>query len=281
MNEDIVLVLGDTHGNLNFIEEAIIRLMRPHGINLLHVVGDFGYWTHTPGGVRFLHDLNDMAHEDNILITFTDGNHENFDRLNVIPIDNDGWRRITPNIWHAPRGHTWTWGRTRFLSLGGANSIDGPDGPAWWKSRMGQGRGPVESGTPIWNGKTFTRLPNDIDLGNWWPQEDITKDDVTRALEAVQGLNIDVMFTHDCPQGVDLPGIQNYPKGDQNRTRVRTVMDDADPSLLVHGHYHLWNTSNLNGTQVVGLAHDGAKDGGQYMFIETNHDQPKAILPDW
>lgn len=281
MNEDIVLVLGDTHGNLNFIEEAIVRLMRPFGINLMHVVGDFGYWTHAPGGKRFLRDLDAMAHEDNVLVTFTDGNHESFDELLELPVDDDGWRRITDNIWHAPRGHTWTWSNTRFLSLGGANSIDGPHGPWWWKSRFGQARGLVKAGTPIATGKGLKRLDRDFDMGNWWPQEDITKDDATNAMANALGLDVDVMFTHDCPTGVEMPGIGGYPAGDQNRMRVRMVMDDVEPSLLVHGHYHLWNTDELNGTQIVGLAHDQAKKGGQYIFIETNHDEPKAILPDW
>lgn len=275
---DLVLVLGDTHGNLKFIREAVNRLAVPHGVDIIHVVGDFGYWTHTNGGMKFLRGLNQLARTHDLLFTFNDGNHENFDDLEEQPVDEDGWRRISGRIWHAPRGHTWEWGNTRFLALGGANSIDGPDGPAWWKARMGQGRGPVEAGTPIWNGKQFVRLSKDIDLENWWPQENVTRADVDRAIEAAQGLDIDVMLTHDCPEGVEIPGIHGYPMGDENRMLIRKAMDEIQPTHLIHGHYHKWVRDQLNDTEIVGLAHDGGKNG-QYIFIET--DETNVIIPEW
>lgn len=292
---DRIMVLGDSHGNFPFVAQAL-RLARKHGCQGLHVVGDFGIWTHVEAGVRFLDDVDELARNFGIVVTFTDGNHENFDYLYGISLDGDGWRRVRPNIWHAPRGHIWRWGDANFMSMGGAHSINGPGGPSWWKlKRIG----------PLDRDLTYDRqdengfvesitIPKGTDLGDWWPQETITDEDVRTAIQNMidwaNGFNphpeIDVLFTHDAPSRISLPArFGDYPAADENRARLQQVYEVAQPKVLVHGHYHFhqqYQDYALN-CLAVSLAHDGSQNDGQYMFIDTDASKESfgAIVPDF
>ena len=288
MNPQRIMVLGDSHGNLPFIQQAL-QLAHKHDCQVVHVVGDFGVWTHVPAGVRFIDETDRMAGELGITVTFTDGNHENFDHLFALPIDDDGWRRLRPNLWHAPRGHIWRWGRINLMSMGGAHSIDGPGGPHWWT----QGRGPLDKDETVnvrdENGFMETIVVSKgKDLGGWWPEETITDDDVERAItnmvEWASELNpypeIDVLFAHDAPTSISLP-FNSYPAGDENRARLQQVYEIAQPQLLVHGHFHMFQQFNdiRHNCLAVCLAHDASKKGGQYMFIDT--DPFEIVVPKW
>ena len=275
-----VMVLGDSHGDLAFMTAAL-NLAHRERCNVVHVVGDFGIWTHRQAGVYFLDEVDEEARSLGLLVTFTDGNHENFDHLYAIPVDEDGWRRVRPRIWHAPRGHIWRWGAINFLSMGGAHSIDGPGGPVWW----GQSRGPLDRASTFMG----MDLPAGTELGNWWPQEVITEEDVQTAIQNMadwaDGFNphqeIDVMFAHDAPSGISLPAkYQGYPAADANRELLQRVYEVAQPQLLVHGHYHshfTYDDRRMN-CMSVSLSHNESQ-GGQYMFIDT--DPFEVTLPTW
>lgn len=240
-----VMGLGDVHGNVPFAANAI-EYADSHDATVILQVGDLGFWEHEPAGVHFLDETNDRLKEANILLVFCDGNHCNFDLLENYRVDDDGFRRIRSNIWHAPRGHIWTWDGVMFMAMGGAHSIDGPGG-IW-----GQTRGP----------------------GNgWWPQETITDEDVEHALAEIGKVDhIDVMIGHDCPSGVSIPGIKGYPLADINRQRLAQVVDEAAPQLFIGGHYHLRHTSIRKRTRVEILGAD-VTPGDAYMqtlFLDTN-----------
>lgn len=262
-----IMVLGDSHGNLPFMQQAL-QLASQTDCDTLHVVGDFGIWTHIEAGVRFLDEVERAAQVTDVLVTFTDGNHENFDHLYEIPVDDDGWRRVRPSIWHAPRGHIWRWEGVNFMSMGGAHSIDAlPEHGGQWEAYGDR--------TP---GK------------GWWPQETITNEEVKHALNRMVEWvdqypltpNIDVLFTHDAPSITTLPPhIGGYPAADENRARLQKVYEVAQPQLLVHGHYHLfqhYHDRYLDSLHI-SLSHDMAKKGGQYMFIDT--DPFEVVIPEW
>lgn len=256
-----IMVLGDSHGALGFVTQAL-EFAAKTDCQMLHVVGDFGYWTHVEDGIRFLDEVNAVAELLGILVTWTDGNHENFDDLYKIPVDDDGFRRVREYIWHCPRGHMWRMGKVNFLSMGGAHSIDGPGGV--WGPDRGPGNG-------------------------WWKQESITMDEVETAIRTMMDWanrtpypDVDVMFTHDAPTSVSLPpSIHGYPAAEENRERLQQVYEAAQPQLLVHGHYHLHQTYHerrIADALCVALAHNRAQ-GGQYLFIDT--DPFKVVVPEW
>lgn len=249
-----VMALGDSHGNISFMNDAL-RFAAQNDADAVHVVGDFGHWDHVPAGVEFLDSTNSLADELGLLVTWNDGNHENFDSLYSIPVDNDGWRRVRSRIWHAPRGHMWRWGAINFLAMGGAHSIDGPGGI--WGPDRGPGNG-------------------------WWPEETITDEEIKTAVETMMDWanntpypDVDVMFTHDAPRGIPLPHwVKSYPACNINRDQLRAVYEVAQPQLVVHGHYHLSQVVEDHSlgypVTAVALAHDMSQRGGQFCFIDTD-----------
>jgi len=257
MSVENVLFLGDSGGSTGFVFNAI-NAARQYDCQAILQLGDFGIWDHIEAGVHFLEDVNYALSEANMPLIFCDGNHENFDSLYSIPVSDDGFRRVRPNILHAPRGHIWEWSGISFMAMGGAHSIDGPNG-IWY-----QNRGPL--------------FEEDRDLGSWWPQETITPSEVAQAIENIEAYPypIDVLISHDCPLGVDIPGIGGYPAGDENRRLLAQVCDAADPSYIFCGHFHRRHTGTYNNAIVEILA-DNTSSGGQAFAASLESLRGKKV----
>ena len=206
---------GDWHGNAACAGVAIEAASR-HQAEVLVQLGDFGIW---PGlaGEGYLAEVSRQAELAGMHLLVVDGNHEDFDRLESLPLDPDtGLRELAPHLWHLPRGSRWQWANLRFGALGGATSLDRPN-----------------------------RTPN----RSWWPQEEITEDQAARMAESGE---LDILLTHDCPSGVQIPGIYHRdPNGARNwpmvelyrawdhRDRLAEVCRTLRPTHLWHGHYHI------------------------------------------
>jgi len=248
-----IMFLGDSHADIRFMRNAIDYAVASRAEVIIQA-GDFGHWDHVPAGVDYLDGTNAILERKNLWLIFVDGNHENFDSLYSIPVADDGFRYVRDRVLHAPRGHIWSIDDVWFLAFGGASSVDGPDGPDWWAQTRDVGQG-------------------------WWPQERITDGDARRAMEATRyaEVPIDVMVTHDCPSGINIPGInRTYAAGEQSRDAVRAVMDHASPQLLVHGHYHRRSSGKLKRTRVEGLS-SNEQTSGQVLLMET---RPFTLIED-
>lgn len=263
-----VLALGDSHGNTYFVLEAI-KVAQQADCKYILQLGDFGIWTHTMAGVAFLDDVQKALAEADVTLIFCDGNHENFDHLYEIPIEDDGFRRPRWNIWHAPRGHVWDIEGKTILAMGGAPSIDGPGGPGWWKMNFGQGRGPLD--IDAYNMMDNPQVEPGFDLGNWWPQEMITEQDVLATVAKLDTVdNVDIMISHDCPYGVNIPGIdEGWAIGVHHRKLLRRVFDAASPTLFLGGHYHKRHSDVLEDSRIEILAAD-INDTEQAIIIELD-----------
>jgi len=247
-----VLLVGDTHGDLAWWRH-LIQLADEHQCQGIFQLGDFGIW---PGaeGRRYLDAVESSLDAAGLTGWFVDGNHDDFDQLLALPVGPDGWRPVRPHLFHAPRGHRWSWQGVRFLAMGGAGSVD-----------------------------VAKRIPG----RTWWPQEAITDEDVSRV---VAGGPVRVMLTHDAPtrarpvplgethwelEGV-LPEVLDYCAASQ--ARLQSVVDATKPELLVHGHWHLFRDDRLkhgpgNWYRVIGLNCNGATQTAvvltlPYCFVE-------------
>lgn len=202
-----ILVSGDWHGHSAAAKAAAKKAKRTN-CDLIVQVGDFGFWPHTDPD--YVEIVNRHLEKQGLTMVWIDGNHENFDALYNTdwPRTPDGFWQIAEHVFYAPRGHRWEWDGVRFLALGGGYSID-----KMW--RLSQG--------PIGQ--------------FWWPQETITQREV---YEAIEGGAADVMFTHDCPLGIQIgnPMYKTEPESTQNRMAVRAVVDAVKPLRLYHGHFH-------------------------------------------
>jgi len=233
-----ILFAGDWHGDINHVQ-YIYQIAIQKEVDYVIQVGDFGYWEHMQGGPEFLDMCQKFADESGIDLWWIDGNHENFDWLYDYPLDSDGRRPVRPNVIHLPRGHKWKWDGVTFLAFGGSFSID----RGWRK------------------------------LGSsYWEEELPTVEEATKA--RAQG-KVDVMVTHDVPDGADLSLLlgpdwkakSQYPQGCVDaRARVREVWEVAQPAWLFHGHYHQRADSICGDTRIVGLANERTGPSSYTLF---------------
>lgn len=250
-----VLGIGDTHGDTSSICNIAIPIAKKNGCEIIVQEGDFGYHEHAHDGVRFLNKVSKCLVRDGITMYWLDGNHENHPLLweKYGPSGPFGFYEIRPNLWYMPRGSVFKLGHVTCLALGGAFSID-----KHWRlmkelERRGHRVGMYSSYgvTDMMDSSVKEWAKNVEGHTYWWPTEMITHEQAKLAKKnaAEQG-PIDIMFTHDVPDGIDVPGIHSqekwkYPETWQNRGLLREVFDVAQPKLLVHGHYHVRYTGKL------------------------------------
>lgn len=221
----VVGMAGDWHGSTHWAQHAL-GVLAEAGVQVVVHVGDFGFWTDKPSTRKYLHRIERELSRNGQILFWVDGNHEDHDRLDSVPLNENGTRAIGEWIVHLPRGFRWSWpgpdgGQQTWLALGGAASID----------RRFRKRG-----------------------RSWWPQEILSEDDVA---SAVSGGPADVMVCHDAPAGVPYLGHwlhangfklpleeEAYSRG--HRDTVRTVVDEVRPKHLWHGHYHVAYQSELD-----------------------------------
>jgi predicted phosphodiesterase len=141
-----------------------------------------------------------------------------------------------PRVRYLGRGFRWNWWGKTWMSVGGAMSVD--------KRYRAEGL-------------------------SWWPQEELTDANVEYAQR--DGA-VDVIVSHDCPRGVDIPGVGPDTKGgvrgdwppdilaeaQHHRDKLTTICRATTPDWLFHGHYHIPYASNLDATSVIGLGDDRA-----------------------
>lgn len=213
-----ILLSGDSHCDVNHLK-AISARMEKFECDKAFVLGDFGWWPKDKQGKKFVEACGNL----DFPIYFLAGNHEDHEDLEKheqYPDYNDeGFIEVSHNILYAPTGFRWEWDGVRFLSVGGAYSIDR-------KYR--------------------------VKFISWFPQEIITEKDIDKLL--VTDVNfkhdVDVIFSHDAPRGVDMA--RNFaiefgefktfdldPGTALNMDRLRIACDWWKPSHLYHGHWHL------------------------------------------
>ena len=242
-----LLIAGDVHGNERWVG-SLCKLARRYGCDAILQLGDFGYWPHTTAGRRFLEHVEWHAERNGVeCVYWIDGNHENHDLLAELESGPDGMVAIGDRCRYLPRGLRWDWRGVRFGALGGAFSVD--------RRERVQGE-------------------------SWWPAEVTTDADVERLGDGP----LDVLVTHDAPEGTPLRGLGLPPVdqvlADEVRARIRSAVESTGPRLLLHGHWHhryshelTWPTTvdgelAWRATQVEGLAADVQRNRRSWGILE-------------
>lgn len=250
-----LLIAGDWHGNAGWAR-SVIDYAAQHECDTIVQCGDFGFWCDTPETTRFLSSLQADLEHHGITLYWIDGNHEDHDRLQRMtlglnfPTHTAGYDRIL----YLPRGYRWQWWGKTWMSVGGAVSVD----------RLDRTEGK-----------------------SWWPAETLTDEQIAHCCRPG---GVDVIVAHDCPIGIDIPGIgrsfdpaRDPTRGwrvsalieaDTHRAKLRRIWDATGATRLYHGHYHIgyeiptrkaeWNQPPLNGQRIttgriVGLDCDGSQ----------------------
>lgn len=255
---------GDWHGETAFATQSI-ELARRGGADAIVHLGDFGLAYRDPGFriEAYLAALDEALGP--IPLYFIDGNHEPFPWLSSRPLDERGVRPVSARITHLPRGARWSWRGRKWLALGGAHSV---------------------------NRLQLDRGPRDAPATNWWPEEALSDQDISRAMA---GGHSDVLICHDAPRIAPVP--HDYPPGsyphedelaaDAHRDLVQAVASATRPRLIAHGHFHQRHRSILPGPEgtieIIGLSHDGKalRDNLAWIDARTLHPiPPTAPFPD-
>ena len=154
---------GDIHGNLFEIIDFINRFNLGKNDNII-ILGDCG--------IAWRKDKKDLAQNiklwnecgNGVKLYFIDGNHENFNILNSLPIENN-MGKIADNIYHLRRGQIYEFENKKILVCGGADSID-----------------------------KYRRIEN----FTWWKEEAISQE----TIDDIPAGHYDYVLTHCCPRSV-------------------------------------------------------------------------------
>ena len=193
--------IGDCHGEERWVAHVLKRAAAA-GAKVAWALGDFGYWCHTPGGVRFIDRVQGYAEGRGFDLIFLRGNHENQEQLANLAHGATGLVPVRPNVSFAPDGTIWEHAGLRFAIAGGAPSID------------------MDQRTP------------GLD---WWPNETFSSASFERLDVAGP---VDVVLAHDCPLEVTMSGLHDWPPGDAHRDLMSTVADLLTPRWWLSAHYH-------------------------------------------
>lgn len=134
-------ITGDTHGTIDLAK--IVKFAQKYPdldkTDILIITGDFG-------GVWYGTDKDDEVlnwwAQQPWTTVFVDGNHENFNALNALPVKT--WcegqvHEVAEGVYHLIRGEVFYINSYRFFAFGGAISTDRgyrKEGVSWWKGEL-------------------------------------------------------------------------------------------------------------------------------------------------
>lgn len=200
----MIYITGDTHGDIDYPKLLKLKEKKLSYDDYLIICGDAGICWSIYETRRFLSLYNDIG----CTILFIDGNHENFDMLNELPlVEYKGalMHQVDEHIFHILRGEILTLEGKTFFCLGGACSID-----------------------------KMYRTPHI----SWWPEEEINKHDIDNAIANLEKVNnkVDYVITH-C---VDTKTVMKYFyfKRDVCTDQLMFIDKVVDYKHWFFGHYH-------------------------------------------
>jgi len=220
-----VLLLGDTHGDPQSLADAFARAYAER-VEAIIQLGDYGFgWSVGDDGVcDYSYLTNEMVKKSGIPFYFVDGNHENFDRLYELPLNEAGHRPVLEGVTHLPRGSVIKFGETTFMAFGGAYSVD---------------------------------KPHRVEGKSWWKDELASQEDIDRALSAGKA---DILLTHDAPWGTQTEGdfvwLEKTFDNDAvvlsqaNQQLINRVLESCGAKKVFHGHLHRNYTRTISGTDI-------------------------------
>lgn len=162
----MIFITGDTHGDVDYRKLLALKEKNLSYDDYLIICGDAAICWSYSSLKSFLTLYNNIG----CTILFVDGNHENFDMLEEMPlVEYRGalMHRIDTHIFHILRGEIMILEGKTFLCVGGACSID----KMYRTSHL-----------------------------SWWPQEEINNHDIDNAIANLEKVDnkVDYVITHCC-----------------------------------------------------------------------------------
>jgi predicted phosphodiesterase len=241
-----IMLLGDTHGNTKFIVNYAIPAAVEAGVEWIYQVGDFGYWEHESAGEYFLNDVQAALVKAGLNLLFIAGNH---DKTSMIPRKYSKVQDFYPvrsAIWFAPNGTHWEFEGKSFVAFGGAYSVDKD-----WRIEQEKARANnIVVLSPLRGGYSEKYILQDALERTaetlWFPEEEMTDDEMDGFLKELAGVQVDVMLAHDKPLASNsLVKLLPIPECIPNQRRLQKAVNTLQPKLFVHGHLHVRYTDTI------------------------------------
>jgi hypothetical protein len=186
----MIYITGDTHGDIRrFNTDSFFEQKEMTKDDYVIVLGDFGMIWDWEGESRDEQYWLDWLEKKSFTTLFIDGNHENHDRLNDMPVEK--WHggkvhKIRPSIIHLMRGQVFDIEGLKVFTFGGASSHDISDGilePGDWRIHY-------------WGRQSdkFFR----INKQTWWERELPTEEEMKEGIQNLEQVNwtVDFILTH-------------------------------------------------------------------------------------
>jgi len=198
----MIYITGDIHADpKRFSTDGFPEQKSMTKNDYVIICGDFGLLWDQPQSSREKHTI-DWLSQKSFTTLFVDGNHENFDRLNALPIEE--WHggkvhRISDSILHLMRGEMFDLDGISVFAFGGARSH------SWWQQEM-----------PSWE---------EMDHG-------------LKTLKA-HGMKTDFIITHDGPASdVAILGGGSFQQ-DPLTKYLERIKQTVDYDCWFFGHHHM------------------------------------------
>lgn len=229
----MIYITGDTHEDVRrFSTKSFPEKKEMNKCDYVVVLGDFGLIWDWKGESKYEKNWLDWLEDKPFTTLFIDGNHENHERLNGMPVDI--WKggkvhKIRPSVIHLMRGQIYDIDGYNIFTFGGASSHDIRDGI-------------FEPGDPRikrWY-YDYTKLFR-INKRTWWEQELPSYEEMNEGLENLEkaGWKVDYIFTH-CPSTstTTLIGDGLYEQ-DRLTDYLQGIKERLDFKKWFFGHFHI------------------------------------------
>lgn len=231
-----IFATGDIHGNPKRLSAMIFKEQNDMTKDdVVAVLGDFGLvFEQEESELEGL--FLDWLDGKNFTTVATLGNHENYDRIKKLPVEEHFGAPVyvlRPSVFLLQSGYIYTINGKTIFNFNGAASHDISDGlldgndPDWLDQAMKL----QEEGKQLFRVKGIS----------WWPEE-VEADEAVyqRGIEALEKVNYDVdfVFTHCAPTGLE------NRMGFYEHNRLTDYLESIDQKLPEHtqwlfGHYHM------------------------------------------
>lgn len=235
----MLFVTGDTHGDFRRFNSTRFPLGRELTKNdYVFILGDFGgVWDYRGENKHETYWLN-WLNDKSWTTCFVDGNHENFSRLNALPVEewNGGKvHKVRDSVIHLMRGEVFNIENKKFFTFGGASSHDihdgilDPDAPDFKKIYREYRR----------EHKQF-RVKN----RGWWSEENPSEEEFLNACYNLDqnDWKVDYVLAHTVPDFIQSHLYGYYVTDETSRFLTNFVQTGLDFEKFYAGHHHINHT---------------------------------------
>lgn len=227
-----IFITGDVHGDFSrFRKEIFCEQVELTKEDYVIICGDFGgVWDGSPAEQNQLDWLDSRP----FTTLFVSGNHENFDMLNQLSVED--WhggkvQRVRPTVIHLMRGQVYEIEGRKFFTMGGASSHDisggilEPDDP-----KFRQKRKRLELSGALYR----------VNHRSWWAAELPNEEEYRTARINLEknGWVVDYIISHCCPTSVQNELGGAFYQADALTDFLEDVTQRCQFKYHFFGHYH-------------------------------------------